>query len=75
MDLFTHISDFGLAKYLSDHLGNTTRGTQSSSTGIKGTVGYVSPGNSFVSNTNLDLYNIGFTYYNLMNSNVFFFFF
>ncbi|TXG74332.1 hypothetical protein EZV62_002911 [Acer yangbiense] len=34
-DLVTLVSDFGLAKYLSDHLGNTTRGTQSSSMGIK----------------------------------------
>ncbi|TXG74324.1 hypothetical protein EZV62_002903 [Acer yangbiense] len=60
-DLVTHVSDFGLAEYLSDHLGNTTHGTQSSSMGIKGTFGYVSPEYGMGSDMSMpgDIYSYG----------------
>ncbi|KAL5817163.1 hypothetical protein ACOSQ3_025541 [Xanthoceras sorbifolium] len=42
-DMVAHVGDFGLAKFLLDHPASTTDGTQSSSIGIKGTVGYIAP--------------------------------
>ena len=43
-DLTTHVSDFGLARLLSKS-GKEAFLNQLSSAGIKGTVGYVAPGN------------------------------
>ena len=45
-DMVAHVGDFGLAKFLSDNPLITESETQSSSIGIKGTIGYISPGNS-----------------------------
>ncbi|XP_058198324.1 putative receptor-like protein kinase At3g47110 [Rhododendron vialii] len=42
-DMTARVSDFGLARYLSDSLPTISQ-TASSSTGIRGTVGYVAPG-------------------------------
>ncbi|KAL9422390.1 hypothetical protein AB3S75_034626 [Citrus x aurantiifolia] len=42
-DLVSHVSDFGLAKFLSNHNPDTIVETRSISIGIKGTVGYVAP--------------------------------
>ncbi|TXG74351.1 hypothetical protein EZV62_002930 [Acer yangbiense] len=42
-DMVAHVGDFGLAKFLSNYPLSTESGTQSSSIGIKGTVGYVAP--------------------------------
>ena len=43
-DLIAHVSDFGLARLLSNS-GKEAFLSQLSSAGIKGTVGYVAPGN------------------------------
>ena len=43
-DLTAHVSDFGLAKLLSK-FGKEAFLNQLSSAGIKGTIGYVTPGN------------------------------
>ncbi|ESR49879.1 hypothetical protein CICLE_v10030615mg [Citrus x clementina] len=43
-DVVAHVSDFGLAKFLSSRNPDTAVETRPSSTGIKGTVGYVAPG-------------------------------
>ncbi|KAL5578640.1 hypothetical protein UlMin_011082 [Ulmus minor] len=40
-DMIAHVSDFGLAKLLS--ASNTSTGKQSSTSGIKGTIGYIAP--------------------------------
>ncbi|KAL5787575.1 hypothetical protein ACOSP7_004524 [Xanthoceras sorbifolium] len=40
-DMVAHVGDFGLAKLLSDHTPSIGPATQSSSIGIKGTVGYI----------------------------------
>lgn len=40
-EMVAHVGDFGLARFLFYHTLSTTHQTQSSSTGIKGTVGYV----------------------------------
>ncbi|KAL5817156.1 hypothetical protein ACOSQ3_025534 [Xanthoceras sorbifolium] len=42
-DMIARVGDFGLAKILSDYPFSTTLESQSSSIGIKGTVGYVAP--------------------------------
>ncbi|KAL5817157.1 hypothetical protein ACOSQ3_025535 [Xanthoceras sorbifolium] len=42
-DMVAHVGDFGLAKFRSDHHHNTALETQTSSIGIKGTIGYVAP--------------------------------
>lgn len=42
-DLVAHVSDFGLAKFLSSHNPDTAVEARSISIGIKGTVGYVAP--------------------------------
>ncbi|XP_006492203.2 probable LRR receptor-like serine/threonine-protein kinase At3g47570 isoform X2 [Citrus sinensis] len=42
-DVVAHVSDFGLAKFLSSRNPDTAVETRPSSTGIKGTVGYVAP--------------------------------
>ena len=44
-DMVAHVGDFGLARFLSDYSTSTILETPSSSIGIKGTVGYVAPGN------------------------------
>ena len=46
-DMVAHVGDFGLSKFLYDlpHAHET----QSSSIGIRGTVGYIAPGNYFTS--------------------------
>ncbi|GAY41428.1 putative receptor-like protein kinase [Citrus sinensis] len=44
-DMVAHVSDFGLARFLFARPFDTSMETQSSSIGIKGTVGYVPPGN------------------------------
>ena len=44
-DMVAHVGDFGLAKFLVENPISTVSGTQSSSIGIKGTIGYVAPGN------------------------------
>ncbi|XP_058198866.1 putative receptor-like protein kinase At3g47110 isoform X2 [Rhododendron vialii] len=41
-DMAAHVGDFGLARFLSDSLPTISQ-TESSSTGIRGTVGYVAP--------------------------------
>ncbi|KAK4855128.1 hypothetical protein QYF36_004298 [Acer negundo] len=41
--MVAHVGDFGLAKFLSVDPLNAASGTQSSSIGIKGTIGYVAP--------------------------------
>ncbi|TXG74342.1 hypothetical protein EZV62_002921 [Acer yangbiense] len=41
--MVAHVGDFGLAKFLLENPVNTESGTQSSSIGIKGTIGYVAP--------------------------------
>ncbi|KAH9717373.1 hypothetical protein KPL71_021787 [Citrus sinensis] len=46
-DMVAHVGDFGLARILSDQPLGTAPRTESSSIGIKGTVGYVAPGNYF----------------------------
>ncbi|KAK2653584.1 hypothetical protein Ddye_013440 [Dipteronia dyeriana] len=48
-DMVAHVGDFGLSKFLYDRPLNTASGTQSSSIGVRGTVGYVAPGNYFLS--------------------------
>lgn len=47
-DLVAHLGDFGLAKFLSSSPLDTAAETPSSSKGIKGTVGYISPGNIYI---------------------------
>ncbi|KAK9187363.1 hypothetical protein WN944_018757 [Citrus x changshan-huyou] len=42
-DVVAHVSDFGLAKFLSSRNPGTAVETRPSSTGIRGTVGYVAP--------------------------------
>ncbi|KAH9768963.1 putative receptor-like protein kinase [Citrus sinensis] len=42
-DVVAHVSDFGLAKFLSSRNPDTAVETRPSSTGIRGTVGYVAP--------------------------------
>ncbi|TXG74340.1 hypothetical protein EZV62_002919 [Acer yangbiense] len=42
-DMVAHVGDFGLAKFLSVDRLSVQSGTQSSSTVIKGTIGYVAP--------------------------------
>ncbi|KAL9459600.1 hypothetical protein AB3S75_002912 [Citrus x aurantiifolia] len=42
--IWAHVGDFGLARILSDQPLGTAPRTESSSIGIKGTVGYVAPG-------------------------------
>ena len=46
-DMVAHVGDFGLARFLPPCSPGTILETPSSSTGIKGTVGYVAPGNYF----------------------------
>ena len=43
-DMVAHIGDFGLAKLLRSAF-STSSSNQSSSIGVRGTVGYVAPGN------------------------------
>ncbi|GAY63631.1 hypothetical protein CUMW_227190, partial [Citrus unshiu] len=43
-DMVAHVSDFGLARFLSDHSFLLAPEGQSSSIGMKGTVGYIAPG-------------------------------
>lgn len=45
-DLVAHVGDFGLAKILADSEGEQPINSKSS-IGIRGTIGYVAPGNSF----------------------------
>lgn len=45
-DLTAHVSDFGLARLLPKSSQNSSQ-IQSSSIGIKGSIGYIPPGNSF----------------------------
>ncbi|KAL5748057.1 hypothetical protein ACOSQ2_025354 [Xanthoceras sorbifolium] len=60
-DMVAHVGDFGLAKFLSDNQVNTDFGTQSSSIGIKGTVGYVAPEYGMGSGVSMpgDVYSFG----------------
>ncbi|XP_039143810.1 probable LRR receptor-like serine/threonine-protein kinase At3g47570 [Dioscorea cayenensis subsp. rotundata] len=46
-DMNAHVGDFGLAKFLSEAVSNSSQNSTSSSA-IKGTVGYVAPGNSLI---------------------------
>ncbi|KAH9668949.1 putative receptor-like protein kinase [Citrus sinensis] len=46
-DMVAHVGDFGLAKFLSSHQLDTASKIASSSIGIKGTVGYVAPGDVY----------------------------
>lgn len=45
--MVAHVGDFGLARFLSDCPQSISSETPSSSDGIKGTIGYVAPGNKF----------------------------
>jgi len=45
-DMSACVADFGLAKILSEPVGKTPTQTSSGSIGIKGTIGYVAPGES-----------------------------
>lgn len=57
--MVAHVGDFGLAKFLYDQpIGTAPRTHLSISIAIKGTVGYVAPGNSLMRYIHLDLYNI-----------------
>ncbi|KAK2641342.1 hypothetical protein Ddye_023105 [Dipteronia dyeriana] len=60
-DMVTHVSDFGLAKFLLDNTPSTESRTQSSSIGIKGTVGYVAPEYGMGSQLSMqgDMYSFG----------------
>ncbi|KAI9196015.1 hypothetical protein LWI28_020273 [Acer negundo] len=60
-DMVAHVGDFGLAKFLSDYPLSTESGTQSSSIGIKGTVGYVAPEYGMGSQVSMpgDVYSFG----------------
>ncbi|KAL5767867.1 hypothetical protein ACOSQ2_014650 [Xanthoceras sorbifolium] len=60
-DMVAHVGDFGLAKFISDHPLNTALATQSSSVGIKGTVGYVAPEYGMGSEVSIlgDMYSFG----------------
>ena len=44
-DMVAHVSDFGLARLLS--ITNDSSGKQTSTVGIKGSIGYAAPGNIF----------------------------
>lgn len=43
-DMIAHVSDFGLAKFLSKSIITNTHSNQSSSLGVRGTIGYAPPG-------------------------------
>ncbi|KAK2641350.1 hypothetical protein Ddye_023113 [Dipteronia dyeriana] len=60
-DMVAHVGDFGLAKLLSDHSLNPAPTTQSSSLGIKGTIGYVAPEYGMGSGVSMpgDVYSFG----------------
>ena len=62
-DMVAHVGDFGLAKFLSVDPLSIAFGTQSSSIGIKGTIGYVAPGNSSMFHILICILNIEFCYY------------
>ncbi|GAY33377.1 hypothetical protein CUMW_275020, partial [Citrus unshiu] len=46
-DMVAHVSDFGLARFLLDHSFLIAPEGQSSSIGMKGTVGYIAPGDVY----------------------------
>ncbi|KAL5817161.1 hypothetical protein ACOSQ3_025539 [Xanthoceras sorbifolium] len=60
-DIVAHVGDFGLAKFLSNHSLITASSTQSSSLGIRGTVGYVAPEYGMGSQVSMqgDVYSFG----------------
>ncbi|XXG58675.1 hypothetical protein AAC387_Pa04g0927 [Persea americana] len=45
-DMVAHVGDFGLARILSDDINDSW--TQTNSIAIRGTIGYVAPGNTFI---------------------------
>ena len=48
-DMVGHIGDFGLAKFLADHATDGWSGYETSSIGVRGTIGYTAPGeNTFI---------------------------
>ncbi|KAK0572173.1 hypothetical protein LWI29_027267 [Acer saccharum] len=60
-DMVAHVGDFGLAKFLSENPVSTESRTQSSSIGIKGTIGYVAPEYGMGSQASMpgDVYSLG----------------
>ncbi|KAK2641306.1 hypothetical protein Ddye_023069 [Dipteronia dyeriana] len=60
-DMVAHVGDFGLAKFLSGDPPSAASGTQSSSIGIKGTIGYVAPEYGMGSQVSIpgDVYSFG----------------